>query len=74
MAKTLAQELSDVAESTAESWVQMSQDGSYSRDLREAFARAALLMEEVSDLFHNAAREISPILLDQENDDEKVAF
>ena len=66
MAKTLAQELSEAADATAESWHSMSRDKSYSRDQREAFALNALLMEQISDHFHDVEKENQPVIVGEE--------
>ena len=64
MAKTLAQELSDASDTTAESWIDMSQDQSYSRELRCAFAAGAIQMEEIAERFRKVAKELEPINLE----------
>ena len=66
MAKTLAQELTEAADAMALSWHEMSKDKSYSRDQREAFALNALLMEQISDHFHNVEKKNQPVIAGEE--------
>ena len=68
MAKTLtlAQELTEAADATAESWHEMSKDRSYSQDQREAFDLNAFLMEQISDNFHNVEKENQPVIVGEE--------